>query len=87
LLGAVVKVALQATALLVLGGHQTLARSPDLLDQPGVAKDQAGLGGQVGQELLGDARGGLGRRHGHGESAQQLALMADASGEIRAQVR
>jgi hypothetical protein len=65
LLGAVVDVALQAAALLVLGGDDALARRPELLNQPDVAQRQAGLGGQVGQQrVLG---GGEGLAGGFGE--------------------
>ena len=57
LLRAVVEVALDLAALLVLRGHEALARAPQVLDQCGVPQHEAGLRGEVGdQPLLGRAR-------------------------------
>ena len=50
-------VSLDLATLLVLGGDEPLTRRAELLDQANVPKDEAGLGGEVADELL------LGRAH------------------------
>ena len=84
LLRAIVDVALQLPALLILGGNDPLTRSSNLLDQPNVAQDQTRLGGDVGEELV------LGRGHRitgcllYREGAQQLFLVLHGDNARRA---
>ncbi len=76
LLGAVVDVAFQAPAFLVLGGHQALTRRPHVLDQPHVAQDETRLRGQVPHQLLLGRAHRVGRGHPEGERTEQLAPVA-----------
>ena len=62
LLRAVVQVALQAPSLLVLSRDQPLARRTEILDEPGVPKNQSGLRGEIGHQLLLDRGERLVRR-------------------------
>lgn len=91
LLGTIVEVALEATPLVVLGTDQALSGGPQLLHvvqqlggETDVAQHQAGLGGNVRDELVLCGRDGLASRLGHGEGAQQLAVVGDGGGPIGA---
>ena len=61
----------------VLGGHQALPRGSQLLDQPNVRQDQAGLRRDVGDQAFAGGRKRLVRRHPDREGAEQLALVHD----------
>ena len=88
LLRPIMNVAFESAARLVLGAHQPLARGAQVLEagqqvrrQPRIAKHQAGLGGEVGDQL------GVGRRErlialADGERTQHLALVAHRDRQV-----
>ena len=90
LLGAVVEVALQPPALLVLRRDQALARCAQVLQprqqlggEAHVLEHQPGLVGKVVEQLLLDRGQRLALALGDREGAQQLALVADLDGSVR----
>ncbi len=82
LLRAVVDVAFELPALVVLGGDEPLPGRAELLDQPHAPKDQPRLRRQIVDQPLLRAvhrvRGG----HRDGERAQQLVVVADLHGVV-----
>jgi hypothetical protein len=81
LLRAVVKVPLETPTLLVLRGDQALAGGTEILDEPGVPKDEARLRGEIVEKLLLDRREALVRWLGQGERAEDLAVMPHGYGK------
>ena len=83
LLHPVVDVALELATLLILGGDQTLARGPKLLDQPHVA--QRGPAWAARSRRMRSSAGieRIVRWHVDRERTQQLALVANGLGGIR----
>ncbi len=87
LLGAVVEVALEAAALLVLGRHEPLTRGPELVEaveqlgrESQVAHHEAGLAGEVFDQLFLGWTELFRSGHAHGEGAEELALVAYGHG-------
>lgn len=83
LLCSVVQVAFETAAFLVLSGDQSLARRSQVIEarlqvrcQPDVSEDQAGLAGQVYEQVLLNRRQRLAGALGHAERTEQRPLMA-----------
>ena len=94
LLSAVVDVALELAALVVLGGDEALLGGLQVGEsglegggQPLVPQDETRLGREVAHELLLGRIHRIVRRHRHRERPQQLALMAHLRREVVARGR
>ena len=90
LLRAVVNVALELAALLVLRGHEALLRALQILEprtkvlgQADVPQDEAGLRGEVGDELRLRLVHRVVGRHRDGERPEELAPVLDREGGVR----
>jgi hypothetical protein len=87
LLGAVVQVPFDLASLVVLRGHQALARRSQLLDQTDVPQDRACLGGEIVHELPAGRIERIVRRHRDLEGTQFFTLMNDRDEEVRGSAR
>ena len=70
-------VAFELPSFLILGGHQPLSGGPQVLDQSHIAKDEPGLAGYIGEQLVLGRCDRVAGRLLHGERAKRFPLMAN----------
>src|SRR5204862_6543379 len=80
LLCAVVEVAFELPALLVLRRHETLTGRPELGDESHVPEHESGLGREIADQLVLGGIHRIRRRHPYRERAEELPAVTDLDG-------